>query len=169
MAEIEVEYGDGSSTSNSYCSAATGDVYHEEHRLHVSDWTSATDDEKEISLKWATWIIDDLVEWNGYKYNTTQALEWPRGGVSNKDGTYIETDEIPLWLQFATAELGRYLIANDRTQESKTRGFSWLKAGSLSMQVNKTDRIWTIPDSVWDMIKHYGRKTKAQQRTLERM
>ena len=169
MAEIEVEYGSGSATSNSYCSAATGDVYHEEHRLHSSDWISATDDEKEISLKWATWLLDDLVEWDGYKYNTAQALEWPRGGVSNKAGTYIEIDEIPTFLQFATAEFARYLIANDRTLEDKTRGYSWLKAGSLSMQVNKTDRTWTMPDSVWSMIKTYGTKVKAQQRTLERM
>ena len=82
---------------------------------------------------------------------------------------FIETDEIPTWLQFATSELARYLIAEDRTQESKTRGYSWLKAGSLSMQVNKTDRTWTIPDSVWSMIKHYGTKSKSQERVLERM
>lgn len=173
MADIEVEYGTGSTTSNSYCSLATADIYHEEHRLHVTDWTGATDDDKEIALKWATWLLDDLVEWDGYKYNNTtgaiQALEWPRGGVTEKSGIFIETDEIPTWLQFATAEFARYLIATDRTEEEKTRGYSWLKAGSLSMQINKTDRTWTMPDSVWSMVKFYGTKTKAQERVLERM
>jgi len=173
MAEIEVEYGTGSTTSNSYCSLATADTYHEEHRLHVSDWTGATDDDKEIALKWATWLLDDLVEWDGYKYNNTtgaiQALEWPRGGVTEKSGIFIDTDEIPTWLQFATAEMARYLIASDRTLEAKTRGYSWLKAGNLSMQISKTDRVATMPDAVWNMVKFYGTKTKAQERTLERM
>ena len=172
MAEIEVEYGSGSTTANSYCSAATADVYHEEHRLHVSDWTGATDDEKEIALKWATWLLDDLVIWDGYKYNTTtgavQALEWPRGGVVTKAGTFIDTDEIPTWLQYATAEFSRYLISADRTEESKTRGYSWLKAGRLSMQIAKTDRISVMPDAVWNMVKFYGNKSSSSLKILER-
>uniref|UniRef100_A0A6M3LG78 Putative tail protein n=1 Tax=viral metagenome TaxID=1070528 RepID=A0A6M3LG78_9ZZZZ len=164
---MTVEYGDGSATANSYCALATADDYHDS-RLHVADWSSAVTATKEAALVWSTRLMDDLLAWNGWKYTETQALEWPRDGVYDKSGYEIDVDEIPTFLQNATAEFARTLIVSDRTAEAATRGFNFLQAGSLKMSINKMDRIDVLPDSVWAMVKFCSTKALAQIRYLVR-
>ena len=164
---MAVEYGGASATTNSYCALATADAYHE-GRLHVSDWSSASTTTKEAGLVWATRLLDDLVQWNGWKYTEDQALQWPRDGAYDRADYEIEIDEIPTFMQYATAEFARCLIGSDRTLESGTRGFKKLEAGSLKMEINSSDRIDIIPDSVWTMINFCSTKVSAQVRYLKR-
>ena len=168
MADMTVETGSASSTANSYCSLDNADTYHEK-RLHKSDWTSASDDNKEIALMWATRLLDEQVDWYGSKHTTSQALRWPRSGVLMIDGDeFITSTEIPEWLYEATAEYARHLIIQDRQHDPDTAGFKRIKAGSLDITIDKRDRIGHMPASVWSMIKPYGTRLKNPLRRLEK-
>lgn len=164
---MTVEYGEGSATSNSYCALATADDYHEA-RLHVTDWSSASTTTKEAALVWGTRLLDDLLDWQGWKYTEDQALQWPRDGAYDKAQYAIDIDVIPTFLQYATAEFARNLIASDRTAEDGTRGFNFLQAGTLKMSINKNDRIGVLPNSVWTMVNFCATKAAAKIRYLER-
>lgn len=164
-----VETGSGSATANSYCSVDDGDLYHEK-RLHVTDWTGATDDDKEAALMWATRLIEQAVIWSGTAISTTQALAWPRDSVYDRYGTAIDNDIVPTWLIEATAEFARELIAENRTTETNRDlvGFKELKVGELAMKIDTFSTKPLIPPAVWSMINYYCRKV-GRAKTLVRV
>lgn len=144
-------------SSNTYIVLADAELYYET-RLHVDDWENASDVEKNAALVWATRLLDEWMDWDGSNYVDTQALRWPRSGIYDPDGVEVDDTTIPSFLENATAEFARYLIAADRTGDFDTSGFKMLKVGSLVMQMDKVDRIPTLPDSVYQMVKFYGTK-----------
>jgi len=167
MATLVVETGAGLTNSNSYSTQDTADTYHE-MRLHNTDWTGASDDDKEAALMWATRLLDDQMDWDGDKASTTQALRWPRTSVVDPDDDDVSSTAIPSFLSEATAEYARLLIASDREDDSDTFGFKELRAGSLKMVIDKYDRMPALPLSVWTMVKSYGIRASGQLRTLVR-
>jgi len=167
MPDLVVETGAGLSNSNSYCTVDEADLYHET-RLHNTTWTGSGDTNKEISLMWATKLLDSLVTWDGWKYTEAQALQWPRDGVLDQAGYDIEIDEIPQFLKDATAEFAMHLIASDLTLEDGTKGFSRLKAGPLEMEINRLDRKGMIPKSVWGLIRFCAVKSSSKTKHLVR-
>jgi hypothetical protein len=165
---LVVEDGTGKTTANTYITLDGADTYHE-NRLHVTDWTGATETDKEASLIWATRMLDDMVNWKGLKTNDDQALRWPRSGVYDEDELLIDEDTLPTPIAEATAELARHLIAGDRGDDPDTLGFKRMKVASLELEVDKFDRLEVMPDSVWQMVKWYGTKvTGARVATLLR-
>lgn len=159
MATMIVETGTGAATSNSYVSIDDADTYHEK-RLYVTDWTGATDDNKEIALMWATRLIDEMVEFNGYAINATQALAFPRYGVYDRNGNAFASNAVPTWLKEATAEFARQLIAENRTAETNRdlAGFKEIKVGSLELKTDPVRAKQTMPPEVFSMLKFYCRK-----------
>lgn len=155
MVDIVVETGSGSATANSYCSVSDGDTYHE-RRLHTSTWDDSDDETKERGLMWATQLLDSLVGWYGQKTSDTQALEWPRSGVVDRNDFTIDNDTIPSWLKDATAEFARLLIAEDRTAEPDTLGFKFMKADVLEAEIDPRDRRGILPPSVGALVAAYG-------------
>ena len=153
---LVVEDGSGLSTANSYATEAQGDSYHDGH-LYATSWTGATSANKEAALVMATRLLDENIDWTGRKFDEDQALDWPRSGTSDRDGYAIDHDEIPASLANATAELARWLIDSDRTAEAGTEGFRRLKADTLEMEIDKTDRAGVLPRVVVRMIRHLGR------------
>ena len=96
MATIVVEDGTGKTDSNSYISEAELTTY-------------ATDRGITLSGTAAVLIIQamDYIEaqnYKGYKLTDEQALQWPRGNVFI-DGYAVDTDEIPVLLKDAQAEV----------------------------------------------------------------
>lgn len=154
---LVVETGDGLETANSYATAAEGDAYHQQH-LWATDWTSATQEEKESGLVWATRLLDEQVQWYGQQSNIdTQALSWPRIGVYDKDGVnLIGFATIPTWLKYATAEMARYLISVDRTLEPDSKGIKFMGAGPLQISFDKADIRGILPRSVISIVGPYG-------------
>lgn len=167
MPIIVVEDGTGLTNSNAYVSVDNADIYHE-MRLHNTTWTGAIDTDKEIAIMWATKLLDTLVTWDGWKYTEAQALEWPRDGISDRAGYEIDVDEIPQFLEDATAEYAMHLIASDLTAEDGTKGFKRLRAGPLELEVNRWDRKGTIPKSVWNIIRFCSVKAATKSRYLVR-
>lgn len=164
MATITVETGEGLTNSNSYCTTAEADSYHETTRLHNSAWESAAD--PEIALIWATRLLDEQVRWKGVISNEDQALRWPRSYVYTRDGVLIEGDTIPTWLKNATAELALYLVSEDRLAEAGTRGFEEIKLPGIKIKPDKRDRKPVIPRSVWSIIAPYGSRIKSRRRLV---
>ncbi len=75
---------------------------------------AATDAVREQCLRKATEYMEQMykVRWQGERVLSTQALSWPRYGVY-VDGIYIDSDEVPVEVERACAELA--LKAMDET------------------------------------------------------
>lgn len=106
------ETGAGLSDANSYTSVATADAYFT--LRGNTTWSGASTSAKQIALVEASKYITDTygANWRGSVTSTTQALDWPRGGVIDGD-TQIQydSDVIPTRLNEATSELAVRRIA----------------------------------------------------------
>ena len=149
-------------SSNSYTTLADAETYFES-RLHKSDWTSASDADKNIAIVWATRLLDELIDWEGYIYTTTQALRWPRSGVTDSDGELLDKDTIPQFLVNAVSEYGMWLIDEDRTTDSDTAGFKKIKVDVITLEIDKYDKPAQIPPSVLNMLVPYGNSINSSQ------
>ncbi|OQA35478.1 MAG: hypothetical protein BWY56_01615 [Acidobacteria bacterium ADurb.Bin340] len=130
----------GAATANSYASVAEADAYLAV-RGDTSTWTALTTGEKEAKLQWAAIYIDTLT-FMGTRSTSTQALQWPRIGVWDRDG--FEVDGIPQALKNAQAEMAFQLIANDWTQGLGPVSNETLSVGSISLG-RETHRAFPAP------------------------
>ncbi len=161
-----VETGSASATANSYASVANGNTYHAAH-LYASTWLQATDSQKEKALMWATRLLDEQVVWSGFKRERSQALQWPRNGVTDKAGYIIDSNVIPQVVKDAISELARYLMTSDRTAEADTIGFKRIKAGPVEIEVDKADRDsqkQLVPKHVLEMLYPIGRGLRGSMK-----
>ena len=60
MVTLVKETGAGLTNSNSYANLSDGNTYHE-MRLHVDDWTNASDSDREKALMWGRWSTPLLI------------------------------------------------------------------------------------------------------------
>jgi hypothetical protein len=157
-----------SAGANSYCSRASCLPILEQNIHIYATFAALTTANAESCLIYATTLLDAQVQWDGTKETDAQALRWPRTGVADVDGYTVDDDTHPVWLQEATSFYAYFLSQSDRTADSDTFGFKELKAGSLEMVIDKYDRIPTIPNIVWEIVKPYGTKMVPTPRVLER-
>ena len=151
----------GAADANTYATLVEAEAYYDT-QLYSTDWSAATDDEKNKSLLFATRLIDEQIVWAGFKATEAQSLRWPREALLDQDGFDVDNDTIPQFLINAVSELGGYLIGSNRTAESSTKGFSRMKAGELELVIDKSDRPAIIPSSVWQMLRPYGSLISSQ-------
>lgn len=139
----------GAANSNSYLTLAEANTYFE-GRLHTTVWTAATDPQKEAALIWATRLIDSEICFIGEASGATQALAWPRSGMTNRNGFDIADNVVPNELKYATAELALLLLSSDRTLESEAAaaGLSRLKAGPVELGFKDEIKSNPVPDGV---------------------
>lgn len=165
----------GSSTANTYCTLASASEFLEQNIHTYATWSSATTNNRNACLVWATRLLDDQMVWDGSKSDPlgidpeNQALRWPREFVYDPDGDEIDDETIPKFLVQATAEYALYLLSEDRTADYDTYGFKELKVGPIAMVVDKYNQRPTMPLSVWEMIKFYGTRAQGQARLLVRV
>ena len=69
--------------ANTYATRAEANQYHEDRPAVGTTWASASNDQKDQALLWATKLMEALFDWTGYASTTTQALGWPRMGLQN--------------------------------------------------------------------------------------
>lgn len=112
-----VETGAGLDNATSYCSLLVADGYNSRH-VDGDSWEFRDDSEKEVLLQAATTLIDDVMSWYGRKTRRTQALGWPRVGTQDKDCWVIPSNQIPLAISYAVAELAR--ILGERRDEGQS-------------------------------------------------
>ena len=96
------EDGTGLATANSYASVADGDAYFEGH-LYASAWTAATSGTKAAALVMATRLVDTQFQFNGYRANEDQALQWPRERCPDPDRNLVTSTPLsPVQVQRMT-------------------------------------------------------------------
>lgn len=106
-----VETGAGLSNAQSYTSVAEADLYHSIRGSTL--WPNMNESEKEMCLIRATdfMLQKYRLRWKGYRFVTTQALDWPRAGVVMEDfnGMYglanVSYEVVPVEVKNACAEL----------------------------------------------------------------
>jgi hypothetical protein len=153
----------GASDANSYATVAEANSYFDT-QLYKDNWEGSYSDQQTVALIFATRVIDEQMDWYGYKVTSEQALRWPRDGILDQDGYDVSHLIIPQFLINAVAEFAGYLIGENRTAENDTKGFSKMKGDVLELTIDKNDRVGILPDSVLQMISPYGisRSTKQQ-------
>ncbi|WP_163869579.1 DnaT-like ssDNA-binding protein [Myxococcus eversor] len=103
----------GGPAADSYCTLVEADAYHSA-RAHNAAWESATVEQKERHLKWATSLLDTHFQYLGARVSDAQALAWPRRGV-RLDGVDVSPLTVPLRLRGAVAEFAFRLMPEDWT------------------------------------------------------
>ena len=100
-----VEDGTGLTTANSYTSVAEADAYALE--MGDEDWSSFSDEEKEVALVNATSYIDNTYrqQWIGTRATRDQALSWIRYNAMDSDGWILSSSAIPPRLKNAVSEI----------------------------------------------------------------
>jgi len=125
---------------------------------HDTTWTALSAAAKNGYAVMACRVMLEQMDWDGWQTDADQALDLPRSGMVDKNGNAIDSDEIPTDIKNAQCEMARLLAKSDRTADPDTLGFSHIGVGSISLDINKSDRPQVLPDSVYQMIRWYGRK-----------
>jgi hypothetical protein len=97
----------GSASANSYLTVAGGDTI-ANLQLGTLAWGSASNDDKGRAVISATRYLDEL-EWIGDRASSTQALGWPRSGIT-LDGVALSSTAIPEQVEQATFDLANALL-----------------------------------------------------------
>jgi hypothetical protein len=173
-ATITVEDGTGKSDANSYISLADANLYFETHP-QATAWNAATDDNKNRLLITAARILDNCVNFNGYKINAIQALQWPReeardpdssgGGIQHIAGSpvsdgYFASNAVPKGIKDAQCELARFILAEDRTADAPGTGIREFElTGTLKVAYesgNPAKLRQILPEYVRNMLNRFG-------------
>jgi hypothetical protein len=139
----------GASNANSYVTLAEAETYMET-RLHKTAWEDAESSEKEAALIWAARLIDRTMRFNGTKVASTQALAWPRSGLTDESGFAVAENSVPQIIKDLQVELAFLLLSSDRTAESSVgaQGITDIKAGPVSLSFKDEITIKTVPDTL---------------------
>lgn len=140
----------GSASADAYCTMVEAEAYISS-LYYSSDWTGKSDTQKDQVIRQATRLLDCL-SWVGVKAASSQALEWPRSDVYDRNGYEVASDAIPAFLRNATAEFALRLLAEDRAADAGAIVPERVKVGSL--EVEKLQRR-VYPASVLDMVSAY--------------
>jgi hypothetical protein len=117
---IIVEDGTGKADAVSYLSVEECDAYHNA-RGH-SAWAAAESSEKEAALVKATQYLDGHYgrRWRGSPMTSTQALEWPRFGATDRYGRL--RDGVPREITQAVAEAALRALSGDLAPDRERGG-----------------------------------------------
>jgi hypothetical protein len=71
------------------------------HFANYGGFWTGEDAAKEAALRRAALWLSTGIKWTGKRSCTSNMLAWPRTGVTDCDGTKIESDEVPTSIVFA--------------------------------------------------------------------
>lgn len=143
--------------------------------LYASAWNTASTPEREAACIMATRTLDGLMEWNGTRKTTTQALGWPRYGFS-VDGVSITG--LPTAIKSATVEMALALLTNNRTSdtgsgEAEVTSIA-LGSGALKIDLGSDPTVAPvesrniIPPFIRRMLRAYGETSGGGMTAIER-
>jgi hypothetical protein len=117
-----------------------------------------TPGEKERACLWATRMLDEHMEWFGSRRTREQALRFPRSGITDADGEFLDYDTIPLLLQRATAELALVFLQRNLFAQPDLLGLGISDAtvGPLSVKIDSSQQEAVIPDNILAMLRPLG-------------
>lgn len=133
---LTVEDGTGVSDADAYAAIATVDAYATARALTA--WTGS-DAVKEAAIREATIYLDTSYSWKGAIELETQALAWPREGVTDREGreiTGLPQRVIDACCELAVMKMSAALVT------SRTEGeIASLQAGSVSITYAQGNRV----------------------------
>ena len=137
-------------SANSYGTLAVAQTYFDD-RLYTTTWDAANQDQQEAALQMACAQIDAL-QFVGYVTSYTQALQWPRVGVTDRNGQAISSSTIPTLVKNAQCELALTLL-NDAglSGNGDLDAFEQVTLGSLSV-TPKQGRAGSLPKTIKQML-----------------
>jgi hypothetical protein len=117
--------------ADTYATLAEADAYAAARSW--TDWDALSDAAKELRLTEAAIYLDTSYTWKGAIAAVTQAMAWPRTGVTDGEGRTIASDAYPDRLKAAQIEYARLaetaaLVTNDAQGEVKS-----IQAGSVGI------------------------------------
>lgn len=136
--------------TNSYATRDEANTYATERSW--TTWAAASDGVKDAALIEAATYLDLSYEWNGSIASTSQALAWPRSGVTDHEGRTIDSASVPDRVKNAQIELANIAVANggQLITNQTDRNISRVQAGSVSVSfdgpavVSEADRFKSI-------------------------
>jgi hypothetical protein len=137
----------GGQNSNSLITVARADEIINERSGDLSDWTGASQQEKERDLISATRLLSQR-RYKGYKTSNTQALPFPRIGICDEDDILYNSALIPKPVEYATAELA-FVLRRDPTllDDTGLENFDSISTGDTSI-TPKARQAGTLPAHV---------------------
>lgn len=142
--------------ANSYVPVDYADAYIVQN-IHASEsWDALSTDGRQRVLSWASRYLDQRATWNGTIVDETQAMRWPRSGVTDIDGRVIPTTEIPKALMDAVCEMARYLTVEDRSTERQQDGLRELRVDVVDLKFTEGYRIAQVPSQINIMLRGLG-------------
>jgi len=140
--------------TNSYIDVANADIYFA-HAIHADKWDESTSATKTDALVTATRTLDRK-QWVGTKYGDPQTLDWPRSGVTDREGGAVAADSVPQFVVDATCELALALIQDVSVQAPDGSKIGRIKTGTVEVELVKSgDSISGFPAIVQDIIGYY--------------
>ena len=190
-ATIIVEDGGGSNpNANSYVSIADADAFFLTS-ISNAQWDAASADLKTRVLLTATRILENSVEWAGFKANLSQPLQWPRvlardpnqygGAYYRRPDTYLaqyfDPTKIHKDLKNAFCEFARFILAgnnaaDDRTADAPGKGVSKFEIfEGIKVEFDKKDQRPIVPDVVSFLLSDFGqvRSSKSGNARVSRV
>ncbi len=166
------EDGTGKVDANSYADVADGDAHFEGH-LYPIPWATTAMDRKAQALVMATRLIDAQLQFNGWRSNDGQALQWPRDHCPDLDrglsiaivlrlrgANFVDFDVVPKAIVDATCEMARELLIVDRTAAPAGEGVLTTTTGAgatfNSIRYSKVDTRPVISHVSEAMLAKYG-------------
>jgi hypothetical protein len=118
-------------SANSYVTVAVAQAYFD-NRLNIQAWDAADEDAQENALQMACREID-LLTFTGYVTSYSQALQWPRVGVADRNGQPILSTTIPTLVQNAQCERALEILQAGDTAGGDLSAFAQVTLGSMSV------------------------------------
>lgn len=123
-------------TGNSYATIAEADAYLANSVRASLNWESLGEEDKSRALITATARLNRQL-WVGTRTDNppTQTQEWPRTGVSGKDGLPVDANTVPSQIVQATMELAYELTQDASLETSQGTGSNIRRAKAGTAEV----------------------------------
>lgn len=149
-----------SPSANSYVTLDEADAYFAD-RLDSSLWTELASDDsnRERAAKTATRMLDELLaNLPGEKTVRTQKLRWPRYGIIDVDGGYVDPQTIPTAVKEAVFEMMIDLLDEDAADQRTllSYGITEGKLGPVSFKLSNLAANSVVSDAVIGKLKLLG-------------
>lgn len=140
-------------TANCYVTLTQAKAYFVD-AIHGAAWDAANEQQKAQALVTATRILD-RVRWVGDRASSSQALQWPRTGATDRNGTAILSTAVPTEVREATYELALALLESNSLQ-SGTPAVTQISDGRTSVTFARASKASTaiLSPVVDGLIRH---------------
>jgi hypothetical protein len=144
----------GGANSTSYLTVDRADEIAAE-RLHTTAWGALSTPQKQSALMFASRLFTTRVSiCAGEVTYSDQALLFPRSGLTNRNGTVVASDTIPIDVEYSVFEWVLRIIPSDTSVESdvSAQGITKIKAGPVELSFDKELKLKSVPENVISMI-----------------